>query len=83
MNVNHEGGFAATIVSLFANQKLSFRTEVPEQVKEIFILKLANAGSTVFVPLPHYVKIKVLFQPLLDTIERKASKKYSLFNSVS
>jgi hypothetical protein len=40
--VNHEGGFAATIVSLFSNQKLSFRTEVPDQVRIIIIFEFLS-----------------------------------------
>ena len=35
MVVGQEGGFSAMIVSLFLREKLSFRVEVPEQVKKM------------------------------------------------
>ena len=47
--VNHEGGFAATIVSLFAIQKVQFRTEVPEQVIARFVLLFFRAGLGVLI----------------------------------
>jgi hypothetical protein len=33
---NHEGGFAAAVIALLANKKVSFHTEVPEQVPHSF-----------------------------------------------